>query len=138
MNQNFKWQRPEGCPDGLNLFLLQSGDLRGIAAGVACGQEIGGDGAFSLGMIAELEDPVRNTGPWMYRRLFWESGVIGQILYLQAEAAGIRSTGIGCYFDDPMHELLGLKDRRYQDLYHFTMGGNVEDPRLTTEPAYER
>ncbi len=137
MNQNFKWERPEGCPDGLNLFLLQAGDFRGIATGVACGQDIGGDGVFSLGMIAEMEEPVRNLGAWMYRRLFWESGMIGQILYLEAEAAGIRGTGIGCYFDDPMHELLGLKDRHYQDLYHFTMGGNVEDSRLTTEPAYK-
>ena len=137
MNQNFKWECPEGCPDGLNLFLLQAGDFRGIATGVACGQDIGGDGVFSLGMIAETEEPVRNLGAWMYRRLFWESGMIGQILYLEAEAAGIRGTGIGCYFDDPMHELLGLKDRHYQDLYHFTMGGNVEDSRLTTEPAYK-
>jgi SagB-type dehydrogenase family enzyme len=138
MNPNFKWQRPEGCPDGMNLFLLQSGDFRGIATGVACGQDIGGDGVFSVGMIAEMESPVRNLGAWMYRRLFWEAGVIGQVLYLEAEAAGIRSTGIGCYFDDPTHELLGLKGYDYQDLYHFTLGGNVEDTRLTTEPAYEK
>jgi len=120
------------------LYLLESGDFRGRATGVACGQEIGGDGVFSLGMIAEMEEPVRKIGAWMYRRLFWESGLIGQILYLEAEAAGIRGTGIGCYFDDPMHELLGFKDRRFQDLYHFTMGGPVEDQRLTTEPPYER
>jgi SagB-type dehydrogenase family enzyme len=136
MNSKFQWKSPEGCPTGLNLFLLEAGDFRGIATGVACGQEIGGAGVFSLGMIADFKSAIRDIGPWMYRRLFWESGVIGQVLYLQAEAAGIRSTGIGCYFDDPMHELLGLKDHRYQDLYHFTMGGNVEDSRLTTEPAY--
>jgi SagB-type dehydrogenase family enzyme len=136
MNSKFQWKKPEGCPDELDLFLLESGDFRAIATGVACGQEIGGDGVFSLGMIAEFERPIRNIGPWMYKRLFWESGVIGQVLYLQAEAAGIRSTGIGCFFDDPMHERLGLKDRRFQDLYHFTMGGNVEDTRLTTESAY--
>jgi hypothetical protein len=35
-----------------------------------------------------------------------------------------------------MHELLGLKDRKYQDLYHFTVGGHVEDTRLTTLPSY--
>ncbi|HSE40968.1 MAG TPA: hypothetical protein VLH08_09410, partial [Acidobacteriota bacterium] len=100
------------------------------------GQEVGGDGVFSLGMIAELEHPIREIGPWMYKRLFWEAGAVGQVLYLQAEASGLRSTGIGCYYDDPMHELFGLKGPRFQDLYHFTMGGNVDDPRLTTEPAY--
>jgi hypothetical protein len=26
--------------------------------------------------------------------------VLGQLLYLEAEAAGVRATGIGCYFDD--------------------------------------
>ncbi len=45
--------------------------------------------------------------------------MVGQLLYLEAEAAGIPSTGIGCFFDDPMHEILGLEGRSYQDLYHF-------------------
>ena len=62
--------------------------------------------------------------------------MIGQVLYLEAEAAGLRGTGIGCFFDDPMHELLGLTGIRYQDLYHFTVGGPVEDRRLATMPAY--
>ena len=62
--------------------------------------------------------------------------MIGQILYLEAEAAGIRSTGIGCFFDDPVHDLFGFKDGTYQSLYHFTVGGPVEDTRLTTLPPY--
>ena len=62
--------------------------------------------------------------------------MLGQVFYLEAEAAGLRGTGIGCFFDDPMHDLLGLKGERYQDLYHFTVGGPVEDARLTTLPAY--
>ena len=48
----------------------------------------------------------------------------------------MRSTGIGCYFDDPMHRVLGLQGRTYQDLYHFTIGGPIEDTRLTTLPSY--
>jgi hypothetical protein len=35
-----------------------------------------------------------------------------------------------------MHQLLGLEDCKYQDLYHFTIGGPVEDDRLTTLPSY--
>ena len=62
--------------------------------------------------------------------------MVGQVLYLEAEAAGVRSTGIGCYFDDDMHRILGLQDRAYQDLYHFTVGGPIEDTRLTTLPSY--
>ena len=35
-----------------------------------------------------------------------------------------------------MHEVLGLADNTFQDLYHFTVGGAVDDERLTTLPAY--
>jgi hypothetical protein len=58
------------------------------------------------------------------------------VLYLEAEACGVRSTGIGCYFDDAFHDLLGLKDDRFQDLYHFTVGAAVEDKRLRTIAPY--
>jgi hypothetical protein len=103
---------------------------------VSCHQEIGSDGAFSLGMIADFAAAILGRGPWWYRRLFWEAGVLGQVLYLEAEAAGLRGTGIGCYFDDPFHELLGLTGAEFQDLYHFTVGGAVEDQRLMTIPPY--
>ena len=63
--------------------------------------------------------------------------MIGQVLYLESEAAGIRATGIGCFFVDPVHSVLGVKDRSLQSLYHFTIGAAVDDPRLTTLPAYE-
>ena len=78
-------------------------------------------------MLAEFERPLTEHGAWVYPRLFWECGMIGQVLYLEAEAAGLRGTGIGCFFDDGMHSLLGLADRQYQSLYHFTVGGPVED-----------
>lgn len=45
-------------------------------------------------------------------------------------------TGIGCFFDDPVHAALGLEDNTFQSLYHFTIGQPVEDPRLATLPAY--
>jgi hypothetical protein len=35
-----------------------------------------------------------------------------------------------------LHDLLGLKDDRFQSLYHFTIGGPVEDPRLRTLAPY--
>jgi SagB-type dehydrogenase family enzyme len=136
MHQEFAWTSPPGCPEDLPLFLLEEGDARQLAAQVSCHQEIAGDSAFSLGMIAEFESSLRRYGPWFYRRLFWETGVIGQVLYLEAEAAGVRATGIGCFFDDPVHQVLGFKDAKFQSLYHFTTGGHVEDRRLTTLPPY--
>jgi nitroreductase len=132
----FAWQRPSGCPDHLALYLLAEGDFREQSQTVSCHQDIAADGAFSLGMIAEFGDTIRANGAWWYRRLYWEAGVLGHVLYLEAEAAGIRGTGIGCYFDDAMHEILGLQGDRWQDLYHFTMGGPVEDTRLRTVAPY--
>jgi nitroreductase len=136
MHQHFVWVKPPGCPADLPLFLLEAGDARRLAAQVSCHQEIAGDGAFSLGMIAEFEPSLRRYGAWFYRRLFWETGMIGQVLYLEAEAAGVRGTGIGCFFDDPVHQVFGLQDGTFQSLYHFTIGGHVEDPRLLTLPPY--
>ena len=136
MHPQFAWTSPPGCPEDLPLFLLEEGDARSVAAQISCGQDIAGDSAFSLGMIAEFESSLRRYGPWFYRRLFWETGVIGQVLYLEAEAAGVRATGIGCFFDDPVHQVIGFNDAMFQSLYHFTTGGHVEDPRLTTLPSY--
>jgi len=136
MHESFDWAIPPGCPPDLPLFLLQEGDARQLAAQVSCHQAIAGDSAFALGMIADFETALRRHGPWFYRRLFWETGVIGQVLYLEAEAEEVRATGIGCFFDDPMHQVLGVQDTAFQSLYHFTTGGHVEDPRLTTLPPY--
>jgi len=136
MRTEFTWQKPAGCPKTVPLYHLTSGDARAAAGQVSCGQNIAADGAFSLGMIVDFEGPLQTHGTWIYRRFFWETGMIGQVLYLEAEAAGIRSTGIGCFFDNPVHDLFGFKDRKYQSFYHFTVGGPVEDTRLTTLPPY--
>lgn len=130
----FRWaQVPETA---LPLYLLLERDVREIAMRVSCNQDIAGDGFFSLGMVARFEAEISKYGPIAYRHLFWEAGIIGQILYLEAEAHGLRGTGIGCYFDDAVHELLGVPDRSFQSLYHFTVGIPVEDTRITTLPAY--
>jgi SagB-type dehydrogenase family enzyme len=135
MRNEFLWQRPRCCPPGLELYLLEEGDCRALAAGLSCGQDIAGDGAFSLGMLANLAGCLRERGAAFYRNLFWEAGMVGQMLYLEAEEAGVRATGIGCYFDDPVREVFGLA-QGWQSLYHFTVGGHLEDARLTTLPAY--
>jgi nitroreductase len=87
-------------------------------------------------MIAEFDASLDAFGASFYRHLFWESGFVGQALYLEAEAKGARATGIGCFYDDPVHDVLGLQDHAFQSLYHFTIGIPVEDARLTTEPGY--
>lgn len=135
-NPEMAWSVAPGCPDGLPLYRLLDGDARAIAKQLSCHQDIAGDSAFSLGMVAEFEGILRERGAWWYPRMFWEAGLLGQVMYLEAEAAGVRGTGIGCFFDDPVHEIMGVTSLVVQSLYHFTVGGPVEDPRLQTLPPY--
>lgn len=131
------WTVPSGCPSTVPLLCLGEGDARRVAAQLSCHQDIAGASAFAVGMLAEFDGPLQADGASAYPRLFWECGLIGQMLYLEAEACGLRGTGIGCYFDDPVHELIGLTGEVVQSLYHFTVGGPVDDARLSTLPPYD-
>ncbi|HVZ20475.1 MAG TPA: SagB/ThcOx family dehydrogenase [Vicinamibacterales bacterium] len=130
---DFAWERAD---DRLPLWLLVPADVRALSARLSCDQDIASDGFFSLGMLAEFDTSLETFGPSFYRHLFWETGMVGQLLYLEAEAAGARGTGIGCFYDDPVHTVLGLEGHAFQSLYHFTVGRPVDDPRLSTEPGY--
>ena len=130
------WATPEGTPPGLGFFLLQTGDFRRTAQIVSCHQPVASDGAFSLAMLSEFEPALRKRGPSFYPRLFWEAGLVGHVLYLEAEAAGLRATGLGCFFDDTVHRFFGIKNRAWQSLYHITVGKPVEDSRLKTIAPY--
>ena len=132
MRPEFLWEAI-----GRGLYLLAPVDAKATANRLSCNQDIAEDGFFSLGMLARFESSLEKRGDAFYRRLFWEAGMVGQVLYLEAEAAGARGTGIGCFFDDPVHQLLGIAGHAWQSLYHFSMGLPVEDGRLTTEPGYE-
>jgi len=135
LRPDFVWQTLENAPAHLPLIKLMPVDCRSIARTVSCHQAIARDSCFSLGMLAEFEDIVKSN-PWRYRQLHWEAGLLGHVLYLEAEAAGLRGTGIGCYFDDVLHDLFGMKSERFQSLYHFTVGYPLTDERITTLPAY--
>jgi hypothetical protein len=128
----FLWERVSGA---VPLFFLKGGDFRSAATAAGCDQEIAGDGVFSVAMIARFREAVEKA-PYLYRHLHWEAGMVGQVLYLEAEVHSLRGTGMGCFFDDSIHRLLGFDDNTYQDLYHFAVGKPVEDERLTTLPPY--
>jgi SagB-type dehydrogenase family enzyme len=133
MRGEFLWERVEGTT--LPLYALVYADARRAARTLSCHQDIAGDSAFAVAMLGEF-DAALSEGPWTYRHMYWEAGMIGQVLYLQAEAAGVRGTGIGCYFDPGVHETLGIADTRLQSMYHFTVGTPLTDARLQTLPPY--
>lgn len=135
LNPDFAWTRIENAPAHLPLYLLQLGDARHVARTIACAQWIASDGCFSLGLLSEFGASVR-ANAHAYRALHYEAGLLGQALYLEAEAAGFRGTGIGCFFDDDFHRFLGLSGDAFQSLYHFTIGFPKTDSRIVTTPPY--
>jgi SagB-type dehydrogenase family enzyme len=132
MHNGFTWQEMELE----NLYLLELRDCRVASKSISCSQDIASDGAFSLGMLSNFSDQILNFGAHRYKELYWECGMIGQQLYLDATSMGLSGTGIGCFLDDTMHNLLGLKDNSFQILYHFTVGRGYVDSRIQTRAAY--
>lgn len=125
------------CPAHLNLVLLAAlglQEVQRLARALSCHQDIASTSAFSLGMVADFSG--LGADGHAYRSLLREAGIVGQVLYLEAEAAGVRGTGIGCFFDEPVHQAFGLSDPHWQSVYHFTVGTPVLDARIETSPPY--
>lgn len=135
LRDDFEWKPVRGAPEHLPLRRLLPANIKAIAKTLCCHQAIASDGCFAVSMLAEFEETVA-ANPWRYRQLHWEAGLLGHVLYLEAEAADLRGTGIGCYFDDALHSLLGMTGRQFQALYHFTVGMPLTDTRITTSPPY--
>lgn len=134
------WRQVEASPPEAPLYeLAHNPALAGTLRTLSCHQAIAADAVFVVAMLAELSPQLQNA-PWHYRELLREAGQMGQVLYLEAEAAGLRGTGIGCYFDDPMRELLGFSGQSsdtWQILYHFSVGRPVPDERITSSQPYQ-
>ncbi|MFZ3019844.1 MAG: nitroreductase family protein [Gallionella sp.] len=129
----FAWERMD---TDLPLYQLIAARAGKTARTLSCHQDIAMQGAITFMMVAEFAAPIA-AAPAAYRHLHWEAGMLGHIITLEAEAAGWRGTGIGCFFDDAVHEVLGLKDDTLQVIYHYAVGMALDDPRISTLPAYE-
>lgn len=137
LNQQFLREPVKNVPAHLNLQLLTpapAGELHRVARSLHCHQDIAANACFALGMLTEYNDVITDN-PSAYRDMHREAGLIGQVLYLQAEAHGLRGTGIGCFFDDPIHQLIGLTDDTFQTIYHFTVGLALDDMRIENIPT---
>jgi SagB-type dehydrogenase family enzyme len=139
--QRFTPQKVTGLPADIDLRQLApvaTAELHRLARSLHCHQEIASSACLAIGMLAEFDGPARLLAddPASYRDLYRAAGLLGQALYLTAEATGLRGTGIGCFFDDPVHALLGLDDTAFQSLYHFTIGLPIDDPRIEASAAY--
>ncbi|TAJ82229.1 MAG: SagB/ThcOx family dehydrogenase [Gallionellaceae bacterium] len=130
---SFSWQAAD---TELPLFQLVAARAGKTARALSCHQDIAMQCAVTFLMVAEFAAPIA-AAPAAYRHLHWEAGMLGHIITLEAEAAGWRGTGIGCFFDDAVHEVLGIKDDAFQVIYHYAIGMALDDPRISTLPAYQ-
>lgn len=117
-------------PERSDLELMKAGDQRVAAAGLSLGQDLAGNGCVAFSMIGDLEGAVRVHGERGYRYVHFEAGGMGQRMYIAAEALGMGATGIGAFYDDAVHEYLGLKREEGQVVYHFAIGYPVRDLRV--------
>jgi hypothetical protein len=128
---------PDAPADAPLLCLSENPALAGTLRTLNCHQALGSDAILGFALLAEF-NPLPDGAA--YRQRFQEAGLIGQVLYLEAEALGLRGTGIGCFFDDALHQLIGLPEpaasAALQSVYHFTVGMPLLDARIATEPPY--
>jgi hypothetical protein len=129
----FSWQPADA---ELPLYQLVVAKAGKTARTLSCHQAIASNCSVTFMMVAEFAAPIA-ADPAAYRHLHWEAGMLGHVITLEAEAAGWRGTGIGCFFDDSDHEVLGLQDDQFQVIYHYAVGMALDDPRISTLPAYE-
>lgn len=133
LRDTFSWQSAD---QSLPLFQLVAARAGKTARTLSCHQDIATQCAVTFMMLAEFAEPIAANAA-AYRHLHWEAGMLGHILTLEAEAAGWRGTGIGCFFDDADNEVLGIKNDEFKVIYHYAIGMAVDDPRISTLPAYE-
>lgn len=117
------------------LYLVSRGDMRYIAKELSLNQDIAGDSAFAVSFISNFDFALQKYGNRGYRYLHYEAGFLGQAFYLGATATGFDATGIGAFIDDDVHTFLKTPAGQ-QVIYHFTVGKRIDDPRITTLPAY--
>lgn len=136
LSSQYQPEPVQGFEGLLRLMTAEPLAVKRLSRSAHCHQDIAGGSCLTLGMLAPLDALLEQEGPSAYRALYREAGLIGQLLYLEAEAQQIRGTGIGCFFDDPVHTLVGLEGMSWQSLYHFTLGLPIVDSRIETTPAY--
>ena len=98
---------------------LRAATAARLARRLSCDQDIAADGFFSLGMLADFDASLEQFGPSFYRIC---SGNRASSAGAVSRGRGGRRarTGIGCFYDDPVHDVLGLAGHAFQSLYHFT------------------
>ena len=107
------------------LYLIEKGDFSKASKFINCTQDLGEFSSVSFSFVADFKKITKN---YHYKLTLQEAGMIGHILYLEAEAKGIRGCGIGCFFDDLIND--EILNGKLQAVYNFTIGVPLIDERI--------
>lgn len=95
-------------PEAHGLARVVGGDLRDAAADAALGQRWMARAPIHLVITAEYRRVTMKYRDRGVRYAMIEAGAIGQNLYLQAEALGLRTAMVGAYQDQLLGQVLNL------------------------------
>jgi SagB-type dehydrogenase family enzyme len=93
-------------PDSHPLEVLRPGDFRSDAAYLDLGQELAGDAAVNVYVLADLERVFAALGNRGYRAAQLEASIISGKLYLASYACNLAATGL-TFFDDDVIRFFG-------------------------------
>ena len=60
----------------------------------------------------------------------------GHVLSLAAVEAGLQATGLGCFLDEALLRLCGIRQEGWAALYGMSVGMPIDDTRLALHAPY--
>ena len=96
--------------------------------------ELGESAMFHTMMIADFDKSVR-LNLSTYPHLFWESGMIAQVLSTEATALSHRTKHLAHFKDEQCHLLLGIRSDQFRCIY-MSCHGKPAKTNTFFKPAY--
>lgn len=128
---DFEW-KPEGGP--VNFFRLQVGDFKQVTSTLWNQSELGESAIFHVMMLADFDKSVR-LDLSTYPHVFWESGMIAQVLSTEATALDHKTHHLAHFIDEQCHLMLGLRADQFRCTYMSCFGKPAES-KTVYKPAY--
>jgi nitroreductase len=121
----------EGVEDGVFIVdsekraigLIERGKRTGFMASACLEQRWLSNASIHFMMTSDLRIIERDLGTRGYRHIMINAGILGQIIYLAANAYRLGCCGIGAFFDDEASSIIDAREGEY--LIYLVAVGNV-------------